>query len=188
MEGERIIKNKKLIYFCHQPNLNDIQGSIEKHNKHSIVDLKNVMIIWPDEISPTVCSPNNLSELNKVVDTNVITIVDRIKNKNNITRIAGHINRSGQSFLVGSTPFLDKPQFPDMSNLYDLRGNKKTTVHTIGRERYLSTERLNRKTVWSESIALVAIVFSYLGFTVEGFGVPDQKTNENTVQFIINNP
>ena len=53
------------------------------------------MIIWPDEISPTTCSPNNLSELNKVVDTNVITIVDRIKNKNNITRISGHINRSG---------------------------------------------------------------------------------------------
>ena len=132
--------------------------------------------------------PNNLSELNKVVDTNVITIVDRIKNKNNITRISGHINRSGQNFLVGSTPYLDKPQFPDMSSLYGLRGNKKTTVHTIGRERYLSTERLNRKTVWSESIALVAIVFSYLGFTVEGFGVPDQKTNENTVQFIINNP
>ena len=156
-------------------------------NKHSIAVLNNSVIIWPDEVLPTTCSPKNLVELKKVVDTNTITILDRIKNKNNITRISGHINRSGQNFLVGNTPFLDKPQFPDMSNIYVLRSNQKTTVHTIGRERYLSTETLNNETVWSESIALVATVFSYLGFTTEGFGVPDQKTNESATQFLINN-
>ena len=145
------------------------------------------MIIWPDEVSPTTCSPKNLGELKKVVDTNTITILDRIKNKNNITRISGHINRSGQSFLVGNTPFLDKPQFPDMSNIYVLRSNQKTPVHTIGSERYLSTKTLNNETIWSESIALVATVFSYLGFTIEGFGVPDQKINESATQFLINN-
>ena len=145
------------------------------------------MIIWPDEVLPTTCSPKNLVELKKVVDTNTITILDRIKNTNTIIRISGHINRSGQSFSVGNTPFLDKPQFPDMSNIYVLRSNQKTTVHTIGRERYLSTETLNNETVWSESIALVATVFSYLGFTIKGFGVPDQKTNESTTQFLINN-
>ena len=145
------------------------------------------MIIWPDEVSPTTCSPKNLVELKKVVDTNTITILDRIKNKNSITRIYGHINKSGQNFLVGNTPFLDKPQFPDMSNIYVLRSNQKTTVHTIGRERYLSTETLNNEIIWSESIALVATVFSYLGFTVEGFGVPDQKTNESATRILFNN-
>lgn len=85
--------------------------------------------------------------------------------------ICGHVNRSGENYLIGMTPYDNYPQFPDMTHVYKTRPHKTTkTVHTVGPKRYKEAA-LNRKTIWSEAIGLVAPVFYYFGYNIKGVGV-----------------
>ena len=174
----------RIIYFCYQPSVGENYKKKINAENHKAVEVKKNLIVWPDNISALTCSPENLHKLKDSLSTKSITVVDQIKNKGRLTAITGHVNRSGKNFLNGKTPFLEKPQFPDMTTIYHSPTNSKTTVHTIGPKRYLSSKNLNNKVVWSSSIGLVAPVFSYLGFEVQGVGVPDKKTNDNILTIL----
>ena len=85
--------------------------------------------------------------------------------------IGGHVNRSGENYLIGMTPHHKYPQFPDMTHIYKTHPHKTSkTVHTVGPKRYKKAE-LNSKIIWSEGIGLVAPVFHYVGYNIKGFGV-----------------
>ena len=85
--------------------------------------------------------------------------------------ICGHVNRSGENYLIGMTPYNNYPQFPDMTHIYKTRSHKRTkTVHTVGPKRYKETE-LNSKIIWSEAIGLVAPVFYYFDCNIKGVGL-----------------
>ncbi len=174
----------RIIYFCYQPNVGENYKKKINAVNHRAIELKNNLIVWPDKISALTCSPENLHNLKNSLNTKNITVVDQIKNKSRLTTITGHVNRSGKNFLNGKTPFLEKPQFPDMTTIYQSPTKNKTTVHTLGPKRYLSSKNLNSQVVWSSSIGLVAPVFSYLGFEVQGVGVPDKKTNDNILTIL----
>jgi len=142
-------------------------------------------MLWPKTITTKNCCPKNIDNLKNLIQTKLVTIIDRIKNSYDVVNIGGHVNRSGESFLVGNTPHNDKKQFPDLSNIYTKINSKQTTVHTIGKKRFSSKTKLNSNIVWSESIGLIAPVFSYLGFEVVGVGVPKQKVDSiNAEQFL----
>ena len=85
--------------------------------------------------------------------------------------IGGHVNRSGENYLIGMTPHYKYPQFPDMTHIYKTHPHKTSkTVHTVGPKRYKKAE-LNSKISWSEGIGLVAPVFHYFGYNIKGFGL-----------------
>ena len=147
--------------------------------------IKNSIVLWPKKIKNRHCSPNSLNNLKNLIQTKSITIIDKIKNTQDIIEIGGHINRSGKSFLVGNTPHGAKEQFPDMSNIYNNPNTKNITVHTIGKKRFSSKTKLNSNVVWSESIGLVSPVFSYLGYRVAGLGVPQHKISAINIERFI---
>ena len=73
-----------------------------------------------------------------------------------------------------------------MSRVYFLnKAKKRTTVHTLGTKRFKSIKHLNKTTVWSEAIGLIAPVFSYLGFTVQGFGVPEIESQKKVSSYSV---
>ena len=117
---------------------------------------------------------------------NKITVVDKIKNHNQVVIISGHINRSGESFLVGETPFKNKEQFPDMSNIYLNSTLKSISVHTVGQTRFSHETKLNKTTVWSESVGLLSPVFVYLGFFVQAYGVPERLAKKVKISEFLN--
>ena len=125
-------------------------------------------------------------DLKKNIKTKTITMFDQIKNSNNIVNICGHVNRAGTNFLVGKTPFLNKQQFPDMSNIYITKNAKSKTVHTIGPQRFSSGTKLIKSTIWSEAIGLISPVFSYLGFYVTGVGIPEHEINNININQFLN--
>ena len=100
-----------------------------------------------------------------------VVIIDRIKSENPSVNIGGHVNRSGENYLIGVTPYDNYPQFPDMSNIYFKKSNQETkTVHTLGPKRFKGAE-LNKKIIWSEAAGLVVPVFHYIGFNIKGIGL-----------------
>ena len=99
-----------------------------------------------------------------------ITIFDRIKGISKNIWIKDHINRSGLNFLSGKTPFKKLPMFPDVSKIYQpIKGLNGVTVHTVGPERFRETSI--KKAVVSESIALVAPIWYYIGVNVKAKGI-----------------
>jgi len=173
------------LFFCYHPRITEPHTKKETINDHNIVFIKENMIIWPKKISRSTCSPDKMVDLKKNITTKTITIFDKIKNRNNIVNICGHVNRAGTNFLVGKTPFLNKQQFPDMSKIYITKTAKSNTVHTIGQQRFSSGKKLDKNTIWSESIGLISPVFSYFGFYVTGVGIPEHEIdNININQFL----
>lgn len=180
-----MIKNKQTLFFCYPPKITEPDTKKKTINNYNIVFINENMIIWPKKISISTCAPENMVDLKKNIQTKTITIFDQIKNSKNIVNICGHVNRAGTNFLVGKTPFLNKQQFPDMSNIYTTKTAKSKIVHTIGQQRFSSGTKLMKNTIWSESIGLISPVFSYLGFYVTGVGIPEHEIdNININQFL----
>ena len=91
--------------------------------------------------------------------------------------ITDHINRSGTSFIRGKTPNKKFPMFPDMSNVYTQdKKNKRHTVKTLGPKNYKKTPEEDG-VVFSESAAILATLWRYIGVEVVCFGIgqPNQK-------------
>jgi len=72
--------------------------------------------------------------------------------------------------LIGKTPYDGRPQFPDMSYIYNsISGYPQVVVHTLGPERFKAPPQ-EPGVVWSEAVGLVAPVFHYLGFSLTALG------------------
>ena len=170
------IKNIKTVYLCVNPNIwnleaghsNVIQGHFE-----GIINGKKV--IWPKRICIECCNPKNVERLKSNIHDNKVLIIDRTKNNTETISIDGHVNRSGDSYLIGNTPYNELSQFPDVTHLYkELEQNQKRVVHTLGPERF--EKPINDTTViWSEAVGLVAPLFYYVGIDVFAAGVSNNK-------------
>ena len=113
---------------------------------------KNIVVWRSKSYTLKLLIKKIFTNLNRFLKSNKITVVDKIKNHNQVVMISRHINRSGESFLVGETPFKNKEQFPDMSNIYLNLTAKSISVHTVGQTRFSHETKLNKTTVWSESV------------------------------------
>ena len=77
-----------------------------------------------------------------------------------------HINQAGTNFLIGNTPEVGLPTFPDMSNIYnEIKDLKKNIVYTVGPKRFLNSVVLEGKII-SHSVGLVSPVWHYVGVKV----------------------
>ena len=145
-------------------------GESKKLAGHVFGVMKNKLIVWPKKLSSQNCNPKNIHTIKASAKNRDIVIVDRIKNETPKVNICGHVNRSGENYLIGMTPYDNYPQFPDMTNMYITPPNQETKiVHTLGPKRFKKAA-LNRKIIWCEAAGLVVPVFHYIGFKIKGIG------------------
>ena len=146
-------------------------GIFKKFSGHVFGIMNDKLIVWPKKLSSRNCNPKNIHTLKISEKNREIVIIDRIKCEIPTVNICGHVNRSGENYLIGLTPHNNYPQFPDMTHIYKTHSREAIkTVHTVGPKRYKKAV-LNRKTIWSEAIGLVAPVFYYFGYKIKGVGV-----------------
>ena len=73
-----------------------------------------------------------------------------------------------------------------MSNIYLNSTLKSISVHTVGQTRFSHETKLNKTTVWSESVGLLSPVFVYLGFFVQAYGVPERLAKKVKISEFLN--
>jgi len=167
-----IKKTVESYYLCAGPGVWGLEIGISKKLACHVFSIMNdKLIIWPKKLSSDNCNPKNINIIKSSVQNRNIVIMDRIKCKTPIVNICGHVNRSGENYLIGMTPYDKQPQFPDMTYMYKTHPQKPTNiVHTVGQKRF-EEAILNSKIIWSEAVGLVAPVFHYVGYNIKGIGV-----------------
>ena len=157
-----------IIYFCSEALAKQINvvsdSSSFGHKKHT---LENRVILWPEHFHKTSLSPQAFLAHKKKQKIKTLIIIDRIKKHEGIIKINGHINRSGNGFLLAETPFKDRPTFPDMSKIY--REKLGETVTTVGPERF-ATNDTQKENITSEALAPIASLWHYLGVSIRAYG------------------
>ena len=167
-----INKTTELYYLCAGPRAWGLDvGIFKKLAGHVFGIMNDKLIVWPKKISSQNCNPKNIHTLKVLGKNKDVVIIDRIKSETPTVNICGHVNRSGENYLIGMTPYDNYPQFPDMTHIYKTHSHKTSkTVHTAGPKRY-EKAKLSSKIIWSEAIGLVAPVFHYFGYNIKGLGV-----------------
>ena len=167
-----INKTAELYYLCAGPTAWGLDiGISKKLTGHVFGIMNDKLIVWPKKLSSQNCNPKNIHTLKVLGKNKDVVIIDRIKSETPTVNICGHVNRSGENYLIGMTPYDNYPQFPDMTHIYKTHSHKTSkTVHTAGPKRY-EKAKLNSKIIWSEAIGLVAPVFHYFGYNIKGLGV-----------------
>ena len=167
-----INKTTGLYYLCAGPKAWNLDiGTSEIQAGHVFNFMNKIPIVWPNKLSSQNCNPTNFHIIKSLVRNRDVVIIDRIKSENPSVNIGGHVNRSGENYLIGVTPYDNYPQFLDMSSIYFKKSNQETTtVHTLGPKRFKGAE-LNKKIIWSEAAGLVVPVFHYIGFNIKGVGL-----------------
>ena len=159
----------KHIYFCNKEIAKQLRVSGTNSSKsHYIYTNKKQTIYWPRQVTKENINPDTFLELKQKHKIKELTIIDRVKINNKKTAINEHINRTGESFLIGKTPHENKPTFPEASLVYS---NKKgRTVVSYGKS-YNAISHKDKKHIISEWIAPISIVWGYVGVKIVGIGV-----------------
>ena len=167
----------RIFYFNAPPKEFGIKTHFkEKTFGHQVKRGSRRVVVSPNQISKKNLSLKNLEELKKKLNIKKIYILDRISGLNKNILITDHINRSGISFIRGETPYNKRPMFPDLSKIY--KGDKKTqgfVVQTLGPKRFKKPP-IEPGAVFSESAAIVATLWHYIGVEIICFGIG--KPNE----------
>ncbi len=164
------------IYLCVVPSKGQKkivkQGSIANHK---FGEINNRIIIWSETIDSATINPKNFNELKKHFNLKELLLIDRIIGTNKPVSIINHVNRSGQNYLRGKTPYNAFPQFPDMSKIYSkINGLDTAVVHTIGEKRFKSPPN-EEGIIWSEYIGLIVPVAHYVGIKIFAIGYSNTK-------------
>ena len=135
---------------------------------HSIYQWKTETIISPNIDLFNAATPKNLSLLKIEFQSTKLIIIDLVKTKEGVVQIIDHRNESGQNTLIGRTPYMKLPRFPDMSNLYNKKhlGLTQKTVRCVGPERYKKLEENET----SEMVAFIAVPAHYVGWKLTALG------------------
>jgi len=114
-------------------------------------------------------SLENFIDIRDRFDKNKMTIVDRYRGDSAIVQIIDHRNFSGTNPLIGKTPIGNRPQFPDVSKLYNRKelGLKQVVVDCLGKERF---QREKKRKGVSEVVAHIALAAHYVGWKITAFG------------------
>ncbi len=137
---------------------------------HFFTQINDKYIVWPGKIDFETASPKSMDALFRELPHDGLLLLDRVHGVDGLISIVGHVNRSGTNMLIGNTPYEGRPQFPDMSHIYNpVPRYQQVVVHTLGPER-LQTPPQEPGIVWSEAVGLVAPIFHYLGHQFSALG------------------
>ena len=140
------------------------------------------------DINPTCFNKKNISlknldQLKKKLNIERIYMFDRILGLNKNILIADHINRSGISFLRGETPYKKKPMFPDLSKIYMRDKKQGVVVQTLGPKKFKNPPN-EPGVVFSESAAIFATLWHYIGVEVVCFGIGQPNQTKTILELI----
>ena len=153
---------KKFTYSLFPPN--NFICSFKKY-KHTIFKKETHTHIVPEKLNQLCLNPTSVSSLTEDLSIERILILDRVINLKHQACIVGHVNRSGTNFLIGNTPHNKRPQFPDMSKIYNpIKELENIIVHTVGIERFSSFK--DSDYYISEAVGLISPVWHYIGVEV----------------------
>ena len=161
----------KYIYLCSREIAKQFGFIGKKKENHSHHTSNNITYFWPNKTNNRTTNPisiNRIKEDHKIKD---IVILDRVRGTRAQTTAIDHINKTGENFLIGNTPHGGLPRFPDASNVYkEKNGN---VFESYGRKFNKAPPTKNKSRIISEWLAPVALVWSYVGATTTGRGIPD---------------
>ena len=140
------------------------------------------------DINPTCFNKKNISlknldQLKKKLNIERIYMFDRISGLNKNILITDHINRSGISFLRGETPYKKKPMFPDLSKTYICDKKQGIVVQTLGPKKFKNPPN-EPGVVFSESAAIFATLWHYIGVEVVCFGIGQPNQTKTILELI----
>ena len=149
---------------------------------HFVVCEAGSVFITPLQFTKKHISPEHILRLKEKYKIENIIMFDRVVGIKKNILITDHINRSGTSFIRGKTPHKKFPMFPDMSNIYTQdKKNKRQTVQTLGPKNYKKTPE-EVGVVFSESSAITATVWRYVGVGVRCYGVVANSNPNNPLE------
>ena len=156
----------------------------EKIFGHHIKKGSKKIFVYPTRFSKKNISLKNLDQLKKKLNIEQIYMFDRISGLNKNLLITDHINRSGISFLRGETPYNNRPMFPDLSKTY-ISDKKKQgiVVQTLGPKRFKKPPS-EPGVVFSESAAIFATLWHYIGVEVVCFGIGQPNQTKTILELI----
>ena len=132
---------------------------------HTVYDQGNSKMIVPKEFSGASINPKNFMGLKKKFNIESITILDRLKPDSGPVCVLDHVNQSGYNFLMGQTPTLEFPTFPDMSNIYNqIKNLEGVVVYTVGPDLFSGVGP--SPFIASELVGLISPVWHYIGVRV----------------------
>ena len=172
------------LYFCSQEIFNQFIFN-KKHSTlfgHKIIDENNFFIFYPEKNTKEIINPENYYHLKSKFNLTTLIVIDRIYRKQGIVNISDHINRTGESFLRGKTPFKNLPTFPDISNIYNKKNGK--TLMSIGEKNTLIINA-QENVILSSWIAAISPVWDYINVKIAGIGVGEEIPSiSNIINFI----
>ena len=132
---------------------------------HKLYIKKKEFFLVPNKFDEGIINPETFLKLKEEMKIKSILLIDRTIPEDKRLCITNHVNRSGYNFLIGKTPIVNLPRFPDMSKIYnEMSGLESAVVHTVGPERFHLRPKSNN--VISESVGLIAPVWHYVGVKV----------------------
>tara|TARA_Y100001970_G_scaffold287823_1_gene413450 strand:- start:741 stop:1286 length:546 start_codon:yes stop_codon:yes gene_type:complete len=169
-------------YFNTNPNKFGITTEFKKELfGHKIYKEPNLLFLTPIQIEKKSLCPQNIIGLKEKYKLKTIVMFDRIVGVEKNLLVSDHINRSGVSFIVGETPYKNLPMFSDMSGVYITKSNERgCTVHTLGPQRFKNPPQNEKEVVFSETAAIIATLWHYVGVNIRCFGVYSEK-NTNII-------
>ena len=175
----------RILYFTAPPKAFGIKKDFkEKIFGHHISRGSKTIFVNPIEFSKKNISLKNLDQLKKNLNIGQIYIFDRIFGLNENILISDHINRSGLSFLRGETPYNKKPMFPDLSKVYtENKKNQGLVVQPLGPKRFKNPPA-EPGVVFSESAAILATLWHYIGVEVLCFGIGKPNQTRSFLELI----
>ena len=175
----------KIFYFNAPPSAFGIKIKFNENIfGHNIKRGPKRTVVSPTRFSKKNISPRTLHQLKKDLNINQINMLDRISGLTKNILIADHINRSGISFLRGETPYNKGPMFPDLSKVY-LNNKKKQgiVVQTLGPKNFKKPPN-EPGIVFSESAAILATMWHYIGVEVVCFGIGQRNQTKTFLELI----
>ena len=156
----------------------------EKIFGHRIKRGSKTIVVSPTSFSKKNISLKNLDQLKKNLNIEQIYMFDRISGLDKNLLITDHINRSGISFLRGETPYNNRPMFPDLSKIYISDKKKQgVVVQTLG-PKIFKKPPSEPSVVFSESAAIFATLWHYIGVGVICFGIGKPNQTKSLLESI----
>lgn len=161
----------KYIYLCSGSVAKQF-GLVSKNKQnHNYNQTKSIAYIWPNSTNKETINPTEINRIKTDYKIREVVIIDRVRGATAQTIASDHINKTGENFLTGNTPHGGLPRFPDVSSVYKEKDG--LVFESYGPTFNKAVMTKNHSRIMSEWLAPVALVWSYVGVTVVGRGIPE---------------
>ena len=167
----------KYIYLCGEGVAKQLELVGKKKENHNYKQTKNTIYIWPNSTNKETINPTKIKMIKTHYKIKSIVILDRTRGPNSPIKARDHINKTGENYLIGNTPNNGMPRFPDASNIYKEKDGLVFESYGPTFNKVVLAKNSNR--IISEWLAPVALVWSYVGATVMGRGIPENIKHYN---------